>query len=145
MNLRNFDMNVTRRSSRKARKRRGAHTVEFALVFPIVLTFFLGLIFLSRALLLKDTAQHAAFEGARAGIILNASERDSQQAVADFTRRMGLKDVRTTIKPRVITNEDEVITVNVSIPMASNAWVTTGFMPTNLDIESEVTLTRRKE
>ena len=95
--------------------------------------------------MLKDAAQHAAFEGARAGILLNSTEVDCHQAVVDFTNKLGLKDVSAFVDPKRISNEDEVITVRVSIPMRSNAWVSTGFMPTALDIVSEVTLTRRSE
>lgn len=107
------------------------------------MVFFLGLIFLSRALSLKDAAQHAAFEGARAGVLLNSSEVDCHEAVQVYASKLGLKDVRTFVSPQRIINDEEVITVRVEIPMEPNAWVSTGFVPTSLDLSSQVTLTRR--
>lgn len=136
---------LTARRKQIARRRRGANTVEFAFVFPIVLTFFFGLISLSRALQLRDTAQHAAFEGARAGLVLNATEVDCREAVENFTDSMGLSGVTTVIEPASLTNEDEVVSVRVVIPLRANAWVSGSFVPDDATLESEVTLTRRSD
>ena len=63
-------------------------------MFPIILTFFIGMIGMTQALLLNDTAQHAAYEGARQGLVLTSDSKSVKSAVTDFTKSMGLKKRR---------------------------------------------------
>ena len=43
--------------------RTGATAVELAICFPIILVFFIGMVGVTQAFTLRDTAQHAAYEG----------------------------------------------------------------------------------
>ena len=57
---------VTRRA---ARREAGQELVEFALILPLLLLLFLGIIEFGRAILAYNTIANAAREGARYGIV----------------------------------------------------------------------------
>lgn len=105
--------------------RSGVTTVEFALTAPILfLLLFAGIEF-SRANMLLHTAAIAATEGARRGIISGASAEDCRAAAAAELSAVGISNASIAIKPKVISDETEMISVGVAIPIdATNGYVT---------------------
>lgn len=132
----------TVRRQRRFDHRAGATAVEFALIFPIILTFFVASMAFTQAFMLRDTAQHAAYKGVRRGIVWNATTADVQAEVQGFLSQLGIRDAVITTEPAVIDNNVPTIRVNVSIPMNRNAWVASPFMPSEFAPSSSVALNR---
>lgn len=126
-------------------RRRGASAVEFALVFPLVLFFFTGLVAFSQAILLRDTAQHAAYEGARKGITLDANKEDVIHASKEFLKVMNVQNPEINVTPENVSSTTRDVTVSVRIPFRDNAWIAAGFIPENWALGAQVRLTKFRE
>ena len=77
----------------------GAAAVEFALVFPVLLTFLLGTAEFGRLLWTKSLLDHAVNEAARCGSI-NATMCGSSNAIADYAV---LRSVPLTVTSAIFT------------------------------------------
>ncbi|MCA9131863.1 MAG: pilus assembly protein [Planctomycetales bacterium] len=100
--------------------RRGSATVEMALTAPLLFLFFFGGIEFSRANMLRNVAENAALEGARAGILPGAT---AAQCIASADQQLALLDVvggTVSVLPEVIEPDTPRVTVAVSVPMAEN-------------------------
>lgn len=128
--------------SKRKEQRKGASAVEFALVFPLVLMFFTGLIAFSQAILLRDTAQHAAYEGARKGMTIDATNEEVVAETIEFLRVMRIKNPSVQVTPAIITSTTENVSVTIRIPFRDNAWIAAGFVPENWTMGADVTLTK---
>lgn len=121
------------------RPRSGAVLVEFAIVLPIIVVIFSGMIEISRVMMLQHTADTAAYEGARAGMVPGASAEEAKMEAKLLLQAAGLKAASVTVIPDVITEETAFLTVAVHIPVAANSWITpTQFF--DFTIKSEVSL-----
>ena len=123
-------------------QRFGATSVEFAFVFPIILLFFVGLTSMTQGFLLRDTAQHAAYEGARAATLLTADVETAETAVVDFLDSMKIRGGQVEVQPATLGAATEQVTVVVSIPYGENAWIGGGFMSRDWVASGSVTLNR---
>ena len=117
-------------------------SVEFALVFPVILGFFFGTVVLIQAYTLRDTAQHAAYEGARKAMVFDATSGDCVDAVEEFLQIMRLEAGDITVTPSTITTATEEVTVRVDIPFANNAFMAGGLIPDDWQTSGQVTLQR---
>ena len=121
------------------KKRRGAALVEFAIVFPLVLLIFAGMIEISRVLLLQHSADTASYEGARSAMVPGATVGEATQAARDLLLAAGLKSATVTVTPLVITEATPLITVRVEIPISPNAWISPSWFKES-KVVSETTL-----
>ena len=129
------------RRAKKKRNRLGAATVEFAVCLPVLLAFVFGILEFSRLTQLKQTARLAAFEGARAGISLNATNADVTTAVNDIMTAVSIPNYTTTISPNPIAYNSSSVSVTVSLDAIQNAWIT-WFVRSSKTITANVTLQR---
>ena len=142
---------VTKRSG-KARKgkrlgssrRRGVSTVEFVLVFPILMTFFGAMIVFAQANLLRDTAQYAAYEGARSAIVPGATSERVLETTKSTLAIVDMREAEITVRPAVITDDVPEVQVSVSVPMGPNLWwiAATPFIPENWRLQAGITMKR---
>jgi len=104
--------------SRRPRTRRGALTVEFAIVVPILFTLFLGGIELTALNMARQTAGNACYEGARKVIIPGGTEA---QARTEVLRQMNLvgMGVGATVD---VSQTTTTATVTVSVPASAVSW-----------------------
>ena len=121
--------------------RRGATSVEFALCLPILLAFVFGILEFSRVTQLQQSARLAAFEGARAGISLNAATTDVQTAVDRVMSAVSIGHYSTTITPNPLTYTSSSVKVSVSLDPTQNAWFT-WFVKSSNTVKADVTLLR---
>ncbi len=121
--------------------RRGATSVEFALCLPILLAFVFGILEFSRVTQLQQSVRLAAFEGARAGISLNAVTTDVQTAVDRVMSAISISNYSTTITPHPLTYTSSSVAVTVTLDPTQNAWFTWFVKSTNT-ITANVTLLR---
>ncbi len=103
--------------------RRATAVVEMAVVMPIVFIICFGLIEISRLLMLQHTADAAAYEAAREGMVPGATANEAIAAANVLLNADGLKGTSVTVSPDVITESTPVLTVSVSIPVSQNSWL----------------------
>ncbi len=118
---------TAKRRSRRARGRRGATLVEFAFVAPVFFLILLASIEFSRLNMMRHTAAHAAYEGARTALVPGAT---ADEAIAATNRLLGIVGTRSatvTVDPAVLTDETTEVTVDVEIPFDRNALLVPRF------------------
>lgn len=113
------------RSSSKSR--RGATTVEFAIVAPIFFLLLLSSFEFSRLNVIRHTADNAAYEAARIGMVPGATAAEAVNEANRLLNIVGANGARVTVNPAVLTPDTRQITVTVDVPMDQNGWVTPKF------------------
>lgn len=131
----------SRRLSLSARRRAGSHTVEFALALPVLLLLITGAIEMTRMNMLRNTAQNAAYEGARRGALPGANANQAKAAAQTILDTVGTSNATITINPAVLTSTVSRVTVSVSIPLNDNGWITPYFTK-DRSLLADCTLTR---
>ena len=126
---------------RRHRSRRGAATLEFAIVAPLVFLLFFAAFEYSRFSSMRHSAHLAAFEGARRGIVPGAGHGDVLAGAARILDAVRIQGAAVTVQPAAIDNRTPSITVTVSIPIGDNTWVPLRFL-TDARFEAECTLDR---
>ena len=107
----------------KRNHRTGVAAVEFALTVPILFAFLFAALEFTRGFMMLHTADNAAYEGARRGIVPGATSAQVQAEVQRVMGAVGARNVNIEVNPTTITNETDVVTVNVSVPMNSNSLI----------------------
>ena len=109
-------------------RRTGATTVEFALVVPLVFSFFFAAFEFSRMGMMQHTTEMAAFEGARRSMVPGATAADAVNRANQVLATVGTRDASVTVTPTSITPDTRYVTVAVEVPLDTNAWVGTYFL-----------------
>src|SRR5258708_6413491 len=131
--------NFGKHPGRTAPRRRGATAVEMAFCVPIVLTVLFGIIEFSRILQLQQSVRQAAFEGARAGVALDAVTADVTNASTSIASIVSIKNPTITIVPTPLASASPTVSVTVSTTPASNGWFLRFFNKASV-ISSTITL-----
>ncbi len=129
------------RRQRGAPKRRGAATVELAICLPVLITFVFAILEFSRNLQLHQTVREAAFEGARAGIALDAATSDVTTAATAITNCASIRNPTITVVPNPLTYTSPTVSVTVSTTPATNGWFLRFFNSGSV-ISATITLNR---
>jgi Flp pilus assembly protein TadG len=109
--------------------RRGATSVEFAFVAPILFAILLGMIELSRGLMVQHLITKAARQGCRLAVIEGKSNADVKAAVTNALASVGISSETITVQINDVTadastaNAGDEVTVIVSVPANSVSWV----------------------
>ena len=109
------------------RKRSGATTVEFAITIPILLLILFTTLEFSRMNVIRQTAVNAAYEGARRGIVPGSTANEVQQIATSVLDTVGVHGSTVTVTPTVLTPDTTEVTVDVTIPVAENGWLSARF------------------
>ncbi len=125
------------------RQRCGAITVEFALCLPIMLFIFFASYEFCRANMIRQTADNAAYEGARRGIVPGATADDVRVSAQWVLDTIGTKDATIRVEPAVIVDDTPEVTVTVEVPMNANGFVAPAFMR-NKKVSTSFTLARER-
>ncbi|TWT99614.1 TadE-like protein [Botrimarina colliarenosi] len=107
--------------------RRGATTVEFALVAPVFFLVLMAMFEFSRLNVLRHTADNAAYEAARAAIVPGATTADARAEGQRLLTVVGARGAQINFNPATITRDTQQVTVSVSIPLDRNGWVVPRF------------------
>jgi Flp pilus assembly protein TadG len=99
-------------------------TIEFALVVPLLFLFFFAAFEFSRVNMARHTADIAAYEGARRGMVPGATSRDAETRAQGILQAAGLPNATITVTPTTIDNLTPEVTVDISLPLDGIAWVT---------------------
>src|SRR3978361_967173 len=103
--------------------RRGVAVVEFALTAPIFFLFVLAAFEFGWTNVLRHTADNAAYEAARAAMVPGATAAEATAKANSILGIVRAKNAKVTVTPSVITPSTTEITVDVDVPMGSNALV----------------------
>lgn len=127
-----------RHPSRPPASRRGAVSVEFAFVLPIVFTFALGMVEYMNAEYLRQGVAEAAYEGARQGIVRGATAEEVESATERKLNMLGLSSF--TIE---VTLTDTTVRIHVSVPFSGNSFgisnlLTIGQIEAGFTLEREI-------
>jgi Flp pilus assembly protein TadG len=129
------------------RKRRGALAVEFTIVSFIFMGLLLGMIELSRALMVRHLLTNAAREGCRTGVIEGKGLSDVTAAVNAKLSAEGITSDSVTVTVddgsggMANTMAGDEITVSVSVPVTSVSWLP-GLQYLSGNLTSQYTLRR---
>lgn len=113
----------------KKRIRRGAATVEFAMVAMVFFVFVFAMVEFGRGMMVINLLQHTARTACRYGIVPSTSTAEITAAANDALKDQGLSDVSIVVKVNGVAGETKTastndrITVVVSAPVASNSWL----------------------
>ena len=124
-------------------QRRGAATVEFALVLPVLIALTVGTIDVCTAMFLKESAVLAAYEGARQGVGRGNTNQDVIDRVQEFLDERNIEytgDAIAISSPGFDSAETlENVTVTVNIPAAGNTLMPSEVIG-NLVMSASVTM-----
>ncbi len=126
---------------RRMSLRRGTTAIEFALTAPLLLAFTFGALEFGRANMIRHTAQNAAYEAARAAIVPGATSAQAEAAAYAALSFAGIGTASVTITPAVLGPGDNEVTVDVSVPMTPNSYLTPLFLD-GQNLEASATLSR---
>lgn len=111
------------------RKRRGASTVEFAVVIPVFFIFVFGIVELGRGMMVTHLLGNAARDGCRVGIIAGETTSTVASKVTSKLSSQGINGATTTVLVNDANvdvssaNSGDVITVNVTVPASNITWL----------------------
>ena len=107
--------------------RHAATTVEFAIVFPIILMFLLGLFEIVSLYKINDAMSLSLFIGGREAMITTSSTTDIQDEVEQNLNHFGIEESTISIQPASITPLTNSITIDITVPANSmNGFPLTG-------------------
>jgi hypothetical protein len=118
---------------------RGAYTVEFAVVLPLVFLLFLGGIEFARMHLVRHVVDNAAYEAARHVIVPGATVNEAVAKANQILASINAVDADIQITPNPITEDTKSVSVKVTLPCTENMLSLCNFS-SGLNIVSETKL-----
>lgn len=124
--------------------RRGAASVEFALIGSVLFLVIFGCIEFSRIALLRNLAQDACYEAARECMVEGATTQEAVDKALAVLRPIGAKGTVVSINDGVgITTATSDVQVELLIPMENNSILFKPFFR-NRTIQVGITLRRER-
>ncbi|MDP1564021.1 MAG: pilus assembly protein [Pirellulaceae bacterium] len=109
------------RPTRKTPERRnGATTVELAMVLPIFFALLFAAFELGHANLMRQGAESAAYEAARAAIVPGSTNADVQNAARRVLDTVGVAQFTLTTQPANLQTPSDELEVNIAVPLDQN-------------------------
>ena len=102
--------------------RTGSVTVETAIVLPILFTVMFAAVDCARLNMVRNTAQNAAYEGARNVITPGATANDATTVAQKVLNGVGIKNYTISVSPSTITTATDTVTVTITVPLKDNSW-----------------------
>ncbi len=112
-----------------AQNTRGSAAVEFAVISPVLFLFLFGTIEFGRLLMVEQCLTNAAREGARLAVLQGATSGQVISRINAYLDSCGIDGESITITPANPSgvDVDQPITITVSVPYASIAWIPGSF------------------
>ncbi len=99
-----------------------------AIVLPLLFLIFLAAFDISRANMIRNTINNAAFEAARFSTIPGATEAEVQAVAMDSLAPLSIHNASVTMEPSVILDTTEEVTVTVTVPLSENLYCGSDFL-----------------
>jgi len=134
----------------EAKSRRGAATVEFAVVVPFLLMIILGFIEFGRAMMASELIANATREGARKGALPGSSTADIRSTVTTALNKAGIATENASITVLVqgqardanTAQTGESIEVKVIVPYRDVSWLPTSLFLEKTNLAGKVVMRR---
>lgn len=99
--------------------------VEFAFVAPVLVLLVFGMIEFGRMVMVQQVLTNAAREGARVGILDDATAVDVETVVNDYLASSSIAGATVTVTPDPPSNAGygEAVTVTVDVPFGQVSWL----------------------
>jgi Flp pilus assembly protein TadG len=112
-------------SDRGPFRRRGAAIAEFAVVVPVLILLFFGLLEFGRMMMVEQILTNAAREGCRKAVLPGTTSDDVTTVVNNYLSNSGISGANTpTVTPAPDSaNAGDAITVTVSINFNNVSWL----------------------
>ena len=124
--------------------RRGAVTVEFALVIPLLISLVFTGIEFARVNMIRNSIENAVYEGARRGVVPGATAAECADVVQEQLDLLGLTGATIQITPDPIQSSTTSVSAGVSVPITvQNGYVTPRFY-LGRTLDTEITLKRER-
>ena len=107
--------------------RRGATTVEFAIVVPVFFLLLTAAFEFSRLNVIRHTADNAAYEAARAAMVPGATAADATAKANSIMAAVGARGATVTVTPTALGPEVDTINVKIDVPLNQNGWIAPKF------------------
>jgi Flp pilus assembly protein TadG len=111
---------------RNPNRRRGAATVEFALVSPLFILLLFGMIEFGRMTMVKQVIINASREGARQAVVEGATSEKIKDVVETYLTASHVPidrdDIEISADPATV-NSGDPITVRVWVPYEEVSWL----------------------
>ena len=120
-------MKTRTRIWRRRDTRQGATAAEFAIVAPIFFLFIVVSFEFGRLNIIRHTADNAAYEAARHGMVPGATAAEAIARANSILNIVGTRGAQVTIDPTTLGPDTEEVTVAVDIPLAQNGWIAPRF------------------
>jgi Flp pilus assembly protein TadG len=106
-------------------QRRGAAAVEMAVVSPVVVLLVLGMIEVSRGVMVQHLLTNAARDGARSAVLSGAEAGAVEAQVADYLSASSVPGSTVAVSPNPLTlaQSGDPVSVTVSVPFNAVSWV----------------------
>jgi Flp pilus assembly protein TadG len=137
------------RWQRRPTERRGTALVEFAFIGPIVILFFFGAVELGRGVMVVHLLNNAARTGCRTGVVEGTSTATIRSSANAALTGEGLSGATVTVlvndavADASTAQAGDEITVNVTIPSSSAAWLPFAkFLTGTTQLAGQYTLSR---
>jgi Flp pilus assembly protein TadG len=104
-------------------------TLEFAITLPIFFLLLYASVELGRMFTLLNTAENAAYEGARSAIVPGATAADAVAAASGLMQSVGTSSFNVAVDPTTIYDNTPSVEVTVSLAMAPNSYLASYFIP----------------
>ena len=103
-------------------RRRGAATVELAIVLPLLLILFFGTVALTNMIYLKQSLKICAFEGTRIALLPGTSSKDVQFACQQMLDTRRIRNATVSVDPPDFQKQPygTPIRVSVSADLSNN-------------------------
>ena len=108
-----------RSSTSSIHSRRGATATEFAVVLPIVLIICFGLMEISRAQTVRETARTAIILGAREAAVLNTDADKVQMEMERVLNPLGVSSSNIVVTPQLINSDVGEVSISINVPYSS--------------------------
>jgi Flp pilus assembly protein TadG len=127
------------------RTRVGAAVVEFAFVAPLFILLTLGMMEVSRMVMVKQILINASREGARLAVLPSVTSEEVLAHVSQQLSASAVNGVQVTIQPMELVGAavGTPITVSLSVPAASVGWIPNPVFAMNHTLTASTTM--RKE
>lgn len=113
--------------SRK-QNRLGATAVEFAVAAPVFLLTLLAIFEFGWMVVIRHTADNAAYEGVRDAIVPGGTAADAQNEANRIMDIVGARSIQVEVTPSNITPETNEVEVTVSGQYSDNGLLVTRFL-----------------
>ncbi|MCM2370961.1 TadE/TadG family type IV pilus assembly protein [Aporhodopirellula aestuarii] len=106
-----------------SKPRQGAVVVEFAITMTVLLMLVFGAIEMVRLSMLRQSVEYSSYLAARKGMIIGANSSDVENEAINYLDAIGIQNATVSVTPSKITDDTEIVEVNVTVPVQGNSWV----------------------